>query len=100
MAYAPSRRTTAIYARYSTDLQKERSIEDQVALCRRYAHNNRLSIENTYFDRARSGSSVLVRDGLSDMMADARAGKFDAVIVEALDDYSATKKIWRASINV
>ena len=27
----------AIYARYSTDLQSETSIEDQVEVCRRYA---------------------------------------------------------------
>jgi DNA invertase Pin-like site-specific DNA recombinase len=26
----------AIYARFSTDLQNERSIEDQIALCRNY----------------------------------------------------------------
>jgi hypothetical protein len=40
-ANAPTRpdkmKRAAIYARFSTDLQDERSIEDQVTLCRKYA---------------------------------------------------------------
>ena len=35
---------TAIYARFSTELQHERSIEDQVALCRAYAAKNGLEV--------------------------------------------------------
>ena len=35
-------RKAAIYARFSTDLQNERSIEDEVALCRFYAEREQL----------------------------------------------------------
>jgi hypothetical protein len=55
---------TAIYARFSTELQHERSIEDQIELCRTYAAKNDLNVVATYDDRARSGASVFGRDGL------------------------------------
>ena len=46
----------AIYARVSSDLQRDRSIEDQVALCRGYAERSGVSVATGYEDRARSGS--------------------------------------------
>jgi len=55
---------TAIYARFSTELQQERSIEDQVELCRSYAARNELEVVAVYDDRARSGASIYGRDGL------------------------------------
>ena len=75
----------AIYARYSTDLQSERSAEDQIALCRDFAVREGLEVTATYRDEARSGASVLGRDGLLDA---ARQGRFEVVIVEALDRLS------------
>lgn len=79
---------TAIYARFSTELQHERSIEDQVALCRAYAAKNGLTVASVYDDRARSGASILGRDGLMQMMDAARDGAFDVILVEALDRLS------------
>jgi hypothetical protein len=61
---------TAIYARFSTDLQNERSIDDQLALCRVYAEREGLNIVATFDDRARSGGSVLGRDGLLHLMTE------------------------------
>lgn len=78
----------AIYARYSTDLQSERSIEDQVALCRAHAGRQGLTVSATYSDRARSGASVFGRDGLQRMMDDARDRRFQVLVVEALDRLS------------
>ncbi|NBJ13247.1 recombinase family protein, partial [Microvirga sp. SYSU G3D207] len=78
----------AIYARYSTDLQNERSVEDQVALCRAYAEREKLQIVATFDDRARSGGSMLGRDGLIQMLAQANSGAFDVIVVEALDRLS------------
>ena len=40
----------AIYARFSTELQHERLIEDQVAVCRNYADRNELEIVGVYDD--------------------------------------------------
>ena len=48
----------AIYARYSSDNQREQSIEDQVRVCKDYARKNNIEVsdEHIYFDEARSGS--------------------------------------------
>jgi len=77
-----------IYARFSTDLQDERSIEDQLTLCRKYAERENLNVVATFADRARSGGSILGRDGLLQLMDKARERAFDVVIVEALDRLS------------
>ncbi|MCA1512732.1 recombinase family protein [Bradyrhizobium sp. NBAIM01] len=77
-----------IYARFSTDLQNERSIEDQLLLCQTYAEREGLTVISTYEDRARSGGSVMGREGLLRMLDQARERSFDVVIVEALDRLS------------
>lgn len=89
----------AIYARYSTDLQSEKSIEDQVALCQSYAGRNGFVVVGIFQDRARSGASVLGRDGLMQVMDAARDRRFDAIIVESLDRLSRDQEdlagIWK-----
>jgi DNA invertase Pin-like site-specific DNA recombinase len=77
--------TAAIYSRFSSDLQKDRSIEDQVALCRSYAARHGFSIVATFEDRARSGASVFGRSGLGRLMDAARDRVFNVLIVEELD---------------
>jgi DNA invertase Pin-like site-specific DNA recombinase len=78
-------KSAAIYSRFSSDLQKDRSIEDQVALCGSYAARNNLEIVLTFEDRARSGASVFGRPGLGRLMEAARDHAFDVLIVEELD---------------
>lgn len=82
------RRRAAIYARFSTDLQSDRSIDDQFALCRACARREGLTVTATYADRAMTSASMIGRDGLLSLMEDGRAGRFDVVIVEALDRLS------------
>lgn len=41
-----------IYARYSSDSQREESIEGQLRECREYAERNNMTIVGTYIDRA------------------------------------------------
>jgi DNA invertase Pin-like site-specific DNA recombinase len=77
-----------IYARYSTDLQTERSTEDQIALCRDYAKREGFNVIRTFEDRARSGASVLGRDGLLSLLALAADGGFDVLLVEHADRIS------------
>jgi len=84
----PTKKRAAIYARFSTDLQNERSIEDQVALCRSYAVREDIEVIELYDDRARSGGSIMGRDGLLRLMDRARDRAFDVIIVEALDRLS------------
>ena len=77
-----------IYARFSTDLQNERSIEDQITLCRDYASRNNIDVIDVHEDRARSGGSIMGRDGLLRLQDRAKDGSFDIVVVEALDRLS------------
>ena len=73
----------AIYARYSTEKQDARSIDDQERRCRATAAEKGLVAIEVYSDQAISGGH-LRRDGLQRMLADAKARKFKAVIVDDL----------------
>src|SRR5579863_4409148 len=77
----------AIYARYSTDLQREASIEDQVRVCRQRIDHEGWQFAATYSDAASSGASRL-RPGYQKLLEDARASQFDVVVAEALDRLS------------
>jgi DNA invertase Pin-like site-specific DNA recombinase len=78
----------AIYARFSSDLQSDRSIDDQFAVCRERAKRDGFKVVAAFDDRARSGASVFGRPGLARMMDGAKVGAFDVLIVEALDRIS------------
>ena len=77
----------ALYARYSSDNQRDASIEDQLRLCRLYAEKQGWHIFKSYSDRAVSGAS-LIRPGIQALHADALHGNFDMVLAEALDRIS------------
>ena len=79
--------TAVIYARYSTDLQREASIEDQIRLCRAYVERQGWAYRHAYTDRAVSGASAL-RPAYQALLEDARQGEFDIVVAEALDRLS------------
>ncbi|MFT6650119.1 recombinase family protein [Pseudophaeobacter arcticus] len=74
----------AIYARYSSSLQKATSIEDQIAMGKRYCAAQGLTLVETFVDRELTGRNAR-RPGLIEMKAALQAGKIDIVIVEALD---------------
>lgn len=77
----------AIYARFSTDKQRDASIDDQIESCRDYALRQGWIISGTYDDRATSGASMF-RPGIERLQRDARAGQFDIVLAEAMDRLS------------
>ncbi len=77
----------AIYARYSSDLQSQASIEDQIRLCSEKATAQSWNIYNCYTDAGISGAS-LMRPGIQMLMQDAINGAFDVLICEALDRLS------------
>jgi site-specific DNA recombinase len=77
-----------IYARYSSDLQREASIEDQIRLCRERIEQEGWGYLHAYTDRALSGASAL-RPAYQSLLEDARrGGQFDVVVAEALDRLS------------
>lgn len=75
------------YARYSTELQRAASIEDQVHLCRKRIEAEGWIVGATYTDAAISGASRL-RPGYQKLLEDARHGAFDVIVAEALDRLS------------
>jgi site-specific DNA recombinase len=77
-------RRCAIYARFSSDRQNERSAEDQVRDCRRYAKQEGWEVVEVYSDLAITGTSNR-RPGMMALMADAAAGAFDVVLAEDQD---------------
>ncbi|MEH3117215.1 MAG: recombinase family protein [Methylorubrum populi] len=77
----------ALYARYSSENQRDASIEDQLRQCRERAAREGWTVVETYSDRAVSGASM-VRAGIQALLADAQAGRFDIVLSEALDRIS------------
>jgi DNA invertase Pin-like site-specific DNA recombinase len=74
----------AIYARFSTDLQSDRSIDDQVDLCRTYAERNGLTVVSVFNDRALSGSSLHHRYGMQDLLRAAHDHRFDVLLAETM----------------
>ena len=68
-----------IYARFSTDMQRDASIEDQIRSCEAYATQQGMQVVETYSDRAVSGAS-LMRSGMQKLMRDGRDGGFDVVL--------------------
>ena len=74
-----------IYARYSSDLQSEASIEDQIRLCRERVEQENGSVVDIYADYAISGSSLRNRPNMQALLNAAKDGRFDYVIAEALD---------------
>ena len=91
----PSRTTAAldgavravIYARYSSENQREASIEDQVRTCKARIETEGWNLAATYTDYAQSGASH-PRPGYQKLLADGRVGAFDVVVAEALDRLS------------
>ena len=88
-----------IYARYSSDNQREASIEDQLEICRRYIDRQGWKLVHAYKDRALSGASDK-RPAYQQMLADAEAGQFDVVVSEALDRLGRRLSTWRTCTNI
>lgn len=76
----------AIYTRYSSEMQKETSIEDQIRNCRRFAEQRRWKIleNHIYADRAVSGASLNGRLQLSRLLdvVSTKPRPFDYVLVD------------------
>ncbi len=77
----------AIYARYSSDNQRDASIADQLRVCRDFAARQGWTIVQEFTDHAISGASLL-RSGFQALMRDALRGRYDIVLAEALDRFS------------
>ena len=79
-----------IYARFSSDKQREESIDGQIRECTAFAESNNLLIIGTYIDRAMSARTDKRPDFLR-MIKDSTKRMFDYVIVYQLDRFSRSR---------
>ncbi|MBD5155666.1 MAG: recombinase family protein [Oscillibacter sp.] len=81
-----------IYARFSSDRQREESIEGQLRECHEYARSNGIAVINEYVDRALSASKETEKrlDFLR-MIRDSGKGLFDIVLVWKLDRFARNR---------
>lgn len=77
----------ALYARYSSDNQRDASIADQFRMCRLHAEKQGWQIVEEYSDHAISGASLL-RPGIQALISDASRGRFNMILAEAMDRLS------------
>ncbi len=78
----------AIYARYSTAMQSEQSIADQLRVCTRLAERHGFGVVAEFGDAAISGGTT-ARPSYQRMLAAARRREFDVIVAED------TSRLWR-----
>lgn len=76
-----------IYARYSSDNQREESIDAQVRACKDYATAKGYNIIDIYADEAISGkgSKTTLRAKYQKMLRDCNKGTFDTILIHKYD---------------
>ena len=79
-----------IYARYSSDNQREESIEGQLRECTAYCKQNDITIVRTYIDRALTAKTDH-RPDFQRMIKDSAKGLFDVIIVWKLDRFARNR---------
>ena len=80
----------AIYARYSSDNQREESIEAQIRAIKEFAEKENIQIVKIYTDEARSATTD-DRPQFLKMMKESELGLFDTLIVHKLDRFSRNR---------
>lgn len=79
-----------IYARYSSDNQREESIEGQIRECKAYAEKQGMTVLTTYIDRALS-AKIDKRPDFQRMIKDSNKKLFDIVLVWKLDRFARNR---------
>ncbi|MBR1676003.1 MAG: recombinase family protein [Clostridia bacterium] len=79
-----------IYARYSSDNQREESIEGQLRECKEFAEKNDITIIGEYIDRALSAKTDN-RPNFQKMIKDSYRKVFDVIIVWKVDRFARNR---------
>jgi DNA invertase Pin-like site-specific DNA recombinase len=79
-----------VYARYSSDGQREESIEGQLRECKEYAERHNITVIGTYIDRALSAKTDN-RPEFQKMISDSARKQFEAGIVWKLDRFARNR---------
>lgn len=78
------------YARYSSDNQREESIDAQIRAIKKYCKENKYILLNIYIDEARTGTNQN-RPQFQQMLKSAKNKEFEAVVVHKFDRFSRNK---------
>lgn len=79
-----------IYARYSSHSQKDASIEQQLRVCRQWAHEHDIKIVAEYCDHAITGTSDKRPEFLR-MIKDSAKGRWEKVLVYKIDRFARNR---------
>jgi site-specific DNA recombinase len=77
----------AVYARFSSDNQRDESIDAQIRAITKYCQENDLQIVKTYIDRAKSATTDK-RPAFQSMISDSDIDLFDMVLVHKFNRFS------------
>ena len=80
----------AIYARYSSHNQTDKSIEGQLLECHEYARRNEYTVIKEYVDRAKSAKTDK-RPAFQRMIVDSEKQQFDYILVYKLDRFARNR---------
>jgi len=78
------------YARFSSDNQRDESIDAQLRAIREYADSRKITIIHEYIDRAKSATSD-DRPAFQEMIRDSASHKFNIVIIHKLDRFARNR---------
>ncbi len=80
----------ACYARFSTDMQRNESIDAQIRAIEKYSKDNNLILVNKYIDMAKSGKND-DRPEFLHMINDSKDKLFDVIVVHKLDRFARNR---------
>ena len=78
------------YARFSSENQRDESIDAQLRAIHKYAEDNDIQIIRDYTDRAKTGTNA-DRESFQAMLNDSQYGDFSLVIVHKLDRFARNR---------
>ncbi|NCC86211.1 MAG: recombinase family protein, partial [Clostridia bacterium] len=79
-----------IYARFSSEMQRDESIDAQIRAIEEYAKRNNIVVVGNYVDKAKSATTDN-RPEFQQMIADAAKNQFDVVLVHKLDRFARNR---------
>lgn len=85
-------RKAVAYARYSTDMQREESIEAQIKHIKEYARENDIIIIREYIDRGASGKLAKDRKSFLQMIEDSKYGEFELVLAHKSNRFARNRE--------
>ena len=85
-------RRAAFYLRYSSDGQNEATISSQRRICTTFADTENYTLIKEYVDEAESATTSYNRDAFLEMLADAKKGLFDYIIVWQFSRFARNKE--------